>query len=60
MEDSFKCVYCGEKIRKSQIEGTPQLSDVTDFVTRCPYCGLNTPLPFLMARDLGARIPGED
>lgn len=46
------CRYCGYKFNPQKAV----LSE-TEFVAQCPNCELNTPIPFLLALEVGGKIP---
>lgn len=54
-DNEVKCKICGEKFeaKKPNISGK-------DCGEKCPHCGIWTPIPFSIYREVGGKIPGED
>lgn len=49
------CKIC----RKKFVPTRPNVSGL-DCGQQCPHCGIWTPVPFLIYREVGGKIPGED
>lgn len=51
------CKICGKKFIPT---GQNVNVSGSDCGQRCPHCGIWTPVPFMIYREIGGKIPGED
>ena len=57
MADECKCKHCGERFVPDPTKMNASRSGCGQ---QCPNCGIWTPIPFQLYRELGGKIPGEE